>query len=377
MRRAPVVRLLLALNVLMYVLVGASGGGWMDADGKALIGWGSNFGPLTSDGQWWRLLTATVLHGGLVHLGVNMLTLADVGSLCERLYGSTRFLLLYLLAGLVGSAASVWWNPWVNSVGASGALFGVIGALVVFMLDRRNGVPPAVMKVHLTSLSVFVIYGLVSGFASTGIDNQAHLGGLIGGAVAGWALMPRARSGLRVVVGVAAIAVAIGALAAQTKPMRASYDLENRFLADIAWLKGEEAALNDQAKQLFARAREPGVTYEALRPAAAALVQRWSGAHERFSAYEVTEPSKLADIQHNMVGFLALRKRASLELEQALAEDLDRGNARLATGRRATLRTAALINGAASHSVEFDDIYRGEIAQWKDMAQKARIELLD
>lgn len=316
----PVVLALIALNVLLYVIVGLSGAGWMDANGKALIEWGSNFGPLTSDGQWWRLFTAMFLHGGLVHLGVNMITLADVGSACERQYGHVRFLLLYVLAGLAGSAASVWWNPWVNSVGASGAIFGVLGALLVFMLDPRNGVPAAALKIHLTSMAVFIVYGLATGFAGSGIDNQAHIGGLIGGAIAGWALMPGARGAARAIVGVGIIALAITGLASQTQPMRAAYDTENRFLKDIEWLRGEEVQLNDEARQLFTRSRQPGVRDEELRPSAARIAERWSGAHERLSAYEVQKPSKLSEVQRNIVEFLELRRRAGAELDRAFSE---------------------------------------------------------
>jgi rhomboid protease GluP len=312
-----IVPLLLALNVLVYVVVGASGAGWMDAGGRALIGWGSNFGPLTADGQWWRLLSAMFLQGGLVHLAVNMLTLADVGSLCERLYGHTRFLILYLASGLVGSAASVWWNPSVNSVGASGALFGVLGALLVFMLDRRNGVPAATIKVHVASLGVFVVYGLANGFASKGIDNMAHLGGLAGGVIAGWALAPARARAARELAGLAVLAVAIGALAWHTPNTRAAYDAENRFLEDIDWLKQEEDRLNAEARRVFARAREPGVTDAELKPAVTMLASKWADAHARLAAYDVAPPSYLHEVHASMVRFLDLRRQAMEELSRA------------------------------------------------------------
>ncbi len=317
MRAVP---LLIAANVLVFVLVGAGGAGWMDADGRALIRWGSNFGPLTADGQWWRLLTAMFLHGGLVHLGVNMLTLADVGRLCERLHGTFRFLLLYFVSGLLGSAASVWWNPSVNSVGASGALFGVLGATLVYMLDKRNAVPPAAMKAHVATLGVFVVYGLANGFASKGIDNFAHLGGLVGGLVCGWALAPRARSDWRAIGGLAACVLAIAGLALATPNTRADYDTENRFLQDIEWLRSEEQQLNDEARRVFARAREPGARNADLKPSVERLEARWTAAHARLSAYEVRTPPRLHDVHGNMVEFLDLRRRAMRELVLATDE---------------------------------------------------------
>ena len=102
-----------------------------------------------------------------------MYALYDVGRMTERLYGSRAFLALYVLSGLLGSAASVWWNPLVNSVGASGALFGVLGACFVYMADKRNGVPMAVMSTHIASLGVFIAYGIVNGLSRSNIDNAA------------------------------------------------------------------------------------------------------------------------------------------------------------------------------------------------------------
>jgi rhomboid protease GluP len=315
--RAVVAPVLLAVNVAVYILVGAGGAGWMEASGKALIGWGSNFGPLTADGQWWRLITAMFLHGGLVHLAVNMITLADLGSFCERAYGRTRFALLYFLSGVLGSAASVWWNPSVNSVGASGALFGVIGAMLVFMLDKRNGVPPGEMKAHVASLGIFIVYGLVNGFASKGIDNAAHLGGLAGGLLLGWALMPSRSGAAREMAGLAVLAVAVGALAWNTPNTRAAYEAENRFMQDIEWLKVEEDRLNGETRRLFARAREPGATDAELRPGAMKLSTEWGAAHARFSAYKVDPPSKFHELHLSMLTFLDLRKRAMDELVRA------------------------------------------------------------
>jgi rhomboid protease GluP len=157
---------------------------------EVLVQWGSNYGPRTLHGEWWRLGSSMFLHFGLLHVGLNMWALWGSGKLAERLYGSWHFLAIYLFAGLTGSMCSVWWNPAVNSAGASGAIFGVIGALLAFMLNPATRIPTSIARTQLSSLGVFVAYNLLNGFSHAGIDNAAHFGGLVGGFGAGW-LMAR------------------------------------------------------------------------------------------------------------------------------------------------------------------------------------------
>jgi membrane associated rhomboid family serine protease len=199
----PVIWALLVLNVGIYYLMwlwrrslpgGALGSmlgwGWnspFDAILRAnqLVAWGSNNGMLTMHGQPWRLFTSLFLHGSLMHLGFNMLALWQVGQLVERLFGSLRFIALYVLAGLCGSIASVMWNPHVNSVGASGAIFGIVGGLFAFMQRENSGVPPTVVKDLRGSLLPFLVFNLAAGFLYPHTDNAAHIGGLVGGWLAG------------------------------------------------------------------------------------------------------------------------------------------------------------------------------------------------
>src|SRR5207249_3684590 len=96
-----------------------------------LLRWGADFGPSTTGGQWWRLLTSSFLHVGVVHLLANLVGLATFGPLVERLYGSAAFLALYIVGALTASLASVSWNPVILSAGASGAIFAVVGATLV------------------------------------------------------------------------------------------------------------------------------------------------------------------------------------------------------------------------------------------------------
>jgi rhomboid protease GluP len=199
----PVLWTLLVLNIGIYFLMwlvrrnlpgGAMGSmlgwGWnstVDAILRSvqLVDWGSNLGRLTLHGQWWRLVTSLFLHGSLLHLAFNMLALWQVGQLVERLFGSLRFTALYMLAGVCGSVASVMWNANVNSVGASGAIFGIVGGLFAFMQRENSGVPPTVVQDLRGSLLPFLVFNLAAGFLYPHTDNAAHIGGLVGGWLAG------------------------------------------------------------------------------------------------------------------------------------------------------------------------------------------------
>jgi len=316
--------ILLAANVIVFAAFAGAGGGVMNADSQMLIRWGSNFGPYTADGQWWRLLSAAFLHGGLVHLAVNMLTLADVGRLCERLFGSGRFLTLYLLSGLAGSAASLWWNPQVNSVGASGALFGVLGATLVFMLDRRNGIDPGAMKAHAASMAVFIAYGVINGLASTNIDNAAHLGGLAAGAVLGFALGRPPGSNrvapLRMAAGLAACVLAIAGLVSLVPNNRAGFEAERQFREDLKAFTKEEERLVASLRTLIAKAQAPGAKGGELTPEAVSIAAGWEAARQRFAAQRVEPESRLYALQQDMAAYTAARHRAMGELVRAFEQ---------------------------------------------------------
>lgn len=191
-----------ALNVAVWVWNVASGVPAVRPLASDLFRWGANSAwAVTRDGEWWRLLTATFLHGGVVHLALNMLGLWQGGKLLNRLHGNLQFLVVYFAAALGGAALSLHFSAQnAVSVGASGAVFGVIGALLVSVYRHRERMPVLLGKDVLTSQAVFAAYALLQGFAREGIDNAAHSGGLVAGAVAAWLLVekiesePRARS---------------------------------------------------------------------------------------------------------------------------------------------------------------------------------------
>ncbi|WP_153140699.1 rhomboid family intramembrane serine protease [Paraburkholderia agricolaris] len=182
--------LLIALNVMVFLAMCRAGVGVMKVDPVAIVGWGTNFGPYTLGDEPWRLITSMFVHFGLIHITFNMIALYAVGRLTERLYGNMRFLALYLFAGLTGSIASVLAHPTINSAGASGAIFGVAGGLLIFVLRFRKELPASIAARNRSAMWVFIVINLLDGFRHRGTDNAAHLGGLVGGLLIG-ALLAR------------------------------------------------------------------------------------------------------------------------------------------------------------------------------------------
>lgn len=187
--RRYVTEFLLGANLQIFLMTLWAGANFLTGDPAVLIAWGSNFAIRTVHGEWWRLITATFLHIGFVHLALNMWSLWLFGRLAERLYGSPRFLLLYLSSGLIGNMASIWWNPQVHSAGASGAVFGIFGGLLACMVNPSMRIQPTVARTQLRSLAVLVLVNIGFGLSVDGIDNAAHVGGLLGGFVMGWLLV--------------------------------------------------------------------------------------------------------------------------------------------------------------------------------------------
>ena len=187
-RWAPVTTAIVAINVLVFIAMAVAGAGIVKSQAIVHIAWGSNFGPFTSDGEWWRLLTNAFLHFGIFHLLFNMWALASTGPLVERMYGSVAYGSAYLLAAVTGSLASIAMHPQLNSAGASGAIFGIYGLLLAALLRGGRSFPHGVVKPLRISVLIFTLYSLTMGFISTGVDNSAHVGGLSAGLLLGLVL---------------------------------------------------------------------------------------------------------------------------------------------------------------------------------------------
>ena len=186
--RAPVTPTLVVINVLVFIAMCLTGVSIFEPKVADLIRWGADFGPLTLHGQWWRILTSTFVHIGIIHVAMNMFVLWTAGRIIERLFGSTAFAVLYVLAGIGGSLASLAWRPFTVSAGASGAIFGLFGGLLGFLVLGRRFVAADKVTALGKYAGTFLAYNLVYGFAASGLDVAAHLGGLGTGFLLGIAL---------------------------------------------------------------------------------------------------------------------------------------------------------------------------------------------
>ena len=180
---------LLAINVVMFGLVELAGG---TEDPDVLLDFGAMFGPFISEGEYWRLFTAMFLHSGFMHLGFNALGLFIFGHIVERSYGHERFFLIYVLAGLAGSVTSYLFNPTAVAAGASGAIFGVVGALAAFLVVQRRTFGKHAQN-SLIGIGIIVAINIFIGLSTPGIDNWAHGGGLVAGFILGLTLSPQYR----------------------------------------------------------------------------------------------------------------------------------------------------------------------------------------
>lgn len=316
---APITPLLVTINVAVFLIMWAKGAGFGRVDSDFIRGWGSNFGPAVLDGQWWRLLTGTFLHGGFSHLFFNMLVLYYSGRLAERMYGSSRFLLLYLVAGLTGSIATLLWYPVVNSVGASGAILGVFGGLLAFMGNTNNGVPARVMGEQVIAAMALVGFNLFGGFASTGVDNAAHVGGLLGGFAMGLLLARPVSISVRaeprpVWVAMAAM-LAVAALAVLSGPLRNPSQAIRQDLAFSAALEKvlvREAKLQADIEALKKRANKTN-PYELARVLEEDIAPQWDKLYRLVDDAKLSTESRQLDKRDALLAYLnAQRKVAQL-----------------------------------------------------------------
>jgi rhomboid protease GluP len=180
-----VTKTIITINVLVFFAMLASGAGFWHSSSDIQLSWGANFGPATQDGQWWRLASAMFLHFGVMHLLLNMWSLWDAGQFVERMYGRLRFISIYFISGLSGNLLSlVMHGNSAISGGASGAIFGIYGALMVYLWLERASINLREFRWLFWGATAFSVITIAMGFIVTGIDNSAHIGGFIAGCLA-------------------------------------------------------------------------------------------------------------------------------------------------------------------------------------------------
>jgi membrane associated rhomboid family serine protease len=208
---APVTKALIAINVAVYLLTVVQGSG-LNSPGGSIFDKMALYGPLVKDGDWWRLITTAFLHANLLHIGFNMLALWWIGAPVENYLGRARYVGLYLVSGLAGSAGALLQSPHGVTVGASGAIFGILGAMLILEWQATGRLGGQAMTLIVINLAI--------SFGFAGISWGGHVGGLIGGilatlAFARWGRGHAAygRLGIGGVLGLIVIGVASVALA--------------------------------------------------------------------------------------------------------------------------------------------------------------------
>jgi rhomboid protease GluP len=249
---APATHILVAINCVVWLAMVAKGVNWINPTVDRLMHWGANrAGNVLIDGQWIRIVTAMFLHVGILHLATNMWCLWNLGLLAEPLMGSWGVFAVYILTGAAGNLLSTfanWWSfqlDWMKyhdlqvfpaGAGASGAVFGIAGALIVLLGSKRLPVPPDELKklrrsvIYFAAINLFIGFSISIGTAMWGkglsIDNYAHIGGCACGLLFAWPMVPRLGSPrpafnlrLRIAVGlIVGILVLFGFFLAQLAP---------------------------------------------------------------------------------------------------------------------------------------------------------------
>ena len=190
--------ILIAVNIAMFGITwylsqvaasneAGSSPGFSSFDGRVLVALGAKYGPdMIYKHEWWRLVTAMFLHGGILHIGMNLWCLVDLGPMAESLFTKTKFITIYLTTGVVGFLLSLWWSPGGISIGASGAILGLVGVLIGASFHHGG-----LGKIYRAQLWRWVIYifalGILGPFLGFGgVDNAAHFGGLVSGFLLGY-----------------------------------------------------------------------------------------------------------------------------------------------------------------------------------------------
>jgi rhomboid protease GluP len=193
-KQVPLTSVLIGVNILVFLAMALSRVSLANPSIGDLVRWGANNGADTLHLQPWRMLTSNYVHIGLLHIAFNMWCLWSLGGLAERVFDRWTYFLTYTFCGLAGSLVSISLHPTRIGAGASGAIFGLAGALISALYLGHLPVHPSALKATLKSLLSFAGYNLFFGALVPAIDNSAHIGGLITGLALGAALAPHLSS---------------------------------------------------------------------------------------------------------------------------------------------------------------------------------------
>ena len=176
-KQSPVTMTLILINVIIFLLTAIASKSLLDINGLVLVKYGAKVNYFIDKGEIFRLVTCSFLHGGLMHLVFNMYSLFVVGTVVEKIYGIKKYLSIYFISAITSSALSYFFAPDTISVGASGAIFGVLGAFLWFALKEKEHLQKGVIG----NVIAVIILNLYIGLTASNIDNLGHIGGFIGG----------------------------------------------------------------------------------------------------------------------------------------------------------------------------------------------------
>lgn len=261
----PVTTALIVANGLVFVAMLFSGAGFWHSSNGVPLAWGANFGPATQDGEWWRLGSAMFLHFGVIHLVLNMLALRDAGQWVERMFGHYWFAAIYLVAGLLGNLASlVFHQGHAVSGGASGAIFGVYGALLAYLWLHRTRMQRGEFRWLFWAAIGFSFLSIAFGLLVPGIDNAAHLGGLGGGLLMGAMLLPETPSPRPRWISAAMLMAAVIGLLAHLPTPAYRWSDEARVQQEIDAFLRKDMGITQEWNRLMWNSRRSGTSFDEL-----------------------------------------------------------------------------------------------------------------
>ena len=324
----PATAALLAGNLAVFVAMLAHGAGLWHAPNDVQLAWGANFGPATRDGEWWRLGTAMFVHFGLLHLAVNMWALWDSCRFVERLYGHGRFLAIYGAGGMAGNLFSLLAHgDRAVSGGASGAIFSAYGALLVWLWRERRQVHPVEFRWLFGGAAAFAAATIAMGLLIPGIDNAAHLGGLVCGALAGRALArpisaqsPAPGVG-RWVAAAAFLGVVIALGAALPAPAYRWHE-EQKARTEIREFLADDRRIAERWRTILETRNAQGVSFEELAARIESdVTSEYRDSFEQLSALNLDPAAPSANTLEILKRYAQRRGDASHALAEALLQN--------------------------------------------------------
>lgn len=325
----PVTFLIIVINVAIFIAMLFSGAGFWHSPNGVQLSWGANFAPATQDGEWWRLGSAIFLHFGVMHLLLNSLALWDIGQLAERMYGRMRFVTIYLLSGLFGNLLSlVMQGNQAVSGGASGAIFGIYAAALVFLWRERAEIAVHEFRWLFGGGLLFALLSIGMGFVVSGIDNSAHIGGFVSGMLLCIALskslsarpMPR-KYGL-----LAALCLVIMTALLVIKLPQPKYRWSDELLlrSQINAFLYENQEINRQWLAVLHDGKQGNKTFEELASKIDfAILQPYESSHDKLSQLPADPALPSAQQLENLIRYTETRKQEF----QTLVEELKRKQA--------------------------------------------------